>query len=121
MKRNIRIFAVLLVICMFMTSINVYALDTNKDVAEERIFTKAELACMTDGSLGTATGLSDEFIEVKNIEGKSTRASTTYYIIETTDGYMLTSPTSGTFSRTRYANSGSNNVRIHFFPKELML
>ena len=50
MKRNIRIFAVLLVICMFMTSINVYALDTNKDVAEERIFTKAELACMTDGS-----------------------------------------------------------------------
>ena len=71
MKRNIRIFAVLLVICMFMTSINVYALDTNKDVAEERIFTKAELACMTDGSFGTATGLSDEFIEVKNIEGKS--------------------------------------------------
>ena len=69
MKRNIRIFAVLLVICMFMTSINVYALDTNKDVVEERIFTKAELACMTDGSFGTATGLSDEFIEVKNIEG----------------------------------------------------
>ena len=66
MKRNIRIFAVLLVICMFMTSINVYALDTNKDVVEERIFTKAELACMTDGSFGTATGLSDEFIEVKN-------------------------------------------------------
>ena len=118
MKRNIRIFAVLLVICMFMTSINVYALDTNKDVAEERIFTKAELACMTDGSFGTATGLSDEFIEVKNIEGKSTRASTTYYIIETTDGYMLTSPTSGTFSRTRYANSGSNNVRKWIFTED---
>lgn len=118
MKRNIRIFAVLLVICMFMTSINVYALDTNKDVAEERIFTKAQLACMTDGSFGTATGLSDEFIEVKNIEGKSTRASTTYYIIETTDGYMLTSPTSGTFSRTRYANSGSNNVRKWIFTED---
>jgi len=118
MKRNIRIFAILLVICMFMTSINVYALDTNKVVEEERIFTKAELACMTDGSLGTATGLSEEFIEVKNIEGKTTRASTTYYIIEMADGYMLTSPTSGTFSRTRYANSASNNVRKWIFTED---
>lgn len=118
MKKRIRILAVLLVICMFMTSINVYALDANKVVEEEHIFTKAELACMTDGSLGTATGLSEEFIEVKNIEGKTTRASTTYYIIEMADGYMLTSPTSGTFSRTRYANSASNNVRKWIFTED---
>lgn len=118
MKRNIRIFAVLLVICMFMTSINVYALDANKVVEEEHTFTKAELACMTDGSLGTATSLSEEFIEIKNIEGKTTRASTTYYIIEMADGYMLTSPSSGAFSRTRYANSGSNNVRKWIFTKD---
>ena len=118
MKRNIRIFAVLLVICLFVTSINIYALDTNKVVEAEHTFTKAELACMSDENTDELTRFGSDFIEIKNIEGKTTRADTIYFIIECDDGYMLSSPSSGTFSRTRYGNGGTNNERKWIFRED---
>lgn len=49
------------------------------------------------------------FVPINNIEGHNLRASTTYYIAEMNDGYLLTSPTSGTFSKTRYSTGNSNS------------
>ena len=118
MKSHIRILSMMLVICMFTMSINVYSLDAGKVVEKEHTFTRAELASMTDGLLGTSTSLTEEFIEVKNIEGKTTRESTTYYIIEKADGYMLTSQFSGSLSITRYANSASNDIRKWIFSED---
>ena len=118
MKRNIRILAVLLVICLFVTSINIYALDINKVVEAEHTFTKAELACMSDENTDELTRFGSDFIEIKNIEGKTTRADTVYFIIECDDGYMLSSPSSGTFSRTRYGNGGTNNERKWIFRED---
>ncbi len=91
---------------------------------EEHIFTYEELACVTE-PVGLAAD-SDGFTEIKKVEseirsssgsGVKTAAAgtqTIYYIIETADGYLMTSPMSGTFSRTRYSTGNSNS---HLYQK----
>ena len=91
---------------------------------EEHIFTYEELACVTE-PVGLATD-SDGFTEIKKVESEIRSSSgsgiktadagtqTIYYIIETADGYLMTSPMSGTFSRTRYSTGNSNS---HLYQK----
>jgi len=121
MKKHLKIIPFIIAVSILL-SFSVNALDKSKVITDaprnEHVFTKAELACMSDSVFGLSSENNEEFVEIKNIEGKTTRASTTYYIIEMNDGYMLTSPSSGTFSRTRYANSGSNDVRKWIFTED---
>ena len=90
------------------SAIPAYATDDTRSAAEH-IFTNAELAGAatvdTTGMFLTSGG----FVPINNIEGHNLRASTTYYIAEMNDGYLLTSPTSGTFSKTRYSTGNSNS------------
>ena len=72
----------------------------------EHIFTYEELACMEYVPAEECIlDVADSLIPINNIENSS-KGTTTYYIIECADGYMLTNPSGTTFSRTRY-NSGS--------------
>ena len=63
------------------------------------------------------------FVPVNKVEWETARTSgaratasttTEYYIIEKADGYLLTSPSSGAFSRTRYSSGNGNG---HNFQK----
>lgn len=75
-------------------------------VEEEHIFTYEELACMDYvPAEECTTDVEDTLIPIKNTVN-TTKGTTTYYIIECNDGYMLTNPSGTTFSRTRY-NSGA--------------
>ena len=56
---------------------------------------------MSDAYSTSIASSDEEFVKVNNIQEAAANASSEYYIIEMSDGYMLTSPTSGTFSRTR--------------------
>ena len=77
----------------------------------EHVFTQSELA----GEVTFET--SNDFIPINQIENNNSRASTPYYIAEMIDGYLLTSPSSGTFSKTRYSagNSNSHNLQKWIF------
>ncbi len=75
-------------------------------IEKEHIFTYEELACMEYVPAEECKfDVADTLMPINNIEN-STKGTTAYYIIECSDGYMLTNPSGTTFSRTRY-NSGS--------------
>ncbi len=83
---------------------NSFAKDNQSN--SEHLFTFEELA-----GLGyfDSYDIGDEFCLVKRVEGIGLRASTAYYIIRQYNGKMLTSPSSGAFSMTRYSDGESNN------------
>lgn len=111
-----RILSCFLAVFILFSAIPVYAAEDTKSTTEH-IFTNAELAGAATVDTSNTLLTSDGFIPINNIEGHSLRASTTYYIAEMTDGYLLTSPTSGTFSKTRYSagNSNSHNLQKWIF------
>ena len=94
--------AVILPLVFVLLSIPLHA----SAIEKEHIFTYEELACM-DYVPAEECIMNDvdTLIPINNIENSS-KGTTTYYIIECADGYMLTNPSGTTFSRTRY-NSGS--------------
>ena len=98
------------------SAIPAYAVEDTKSTTEH-IFTNAELAGAATVDTSNMLLTSDGFIPINQIENKDTRASTPYYIAEMNDGYLLTSPTSGTFSKTRYSagNSNSHNLQKWIF------
>ena len=114
-SRRTAFFAIILILCILTANINVYASDFESITTQEHVFTYAELACMSDAYSTSIASSDEEFVKVNNIQEAAANASSEYYIIEMSDGYMLTSPTSGTFSRTRYSNDGLNNARKWIF------
>lgn len=78
----------------------------------EHVFTYEELACMDYEPIEDNTSRTgDQLVPINKTEN-STKKSTVYYIIECADGYMLTSPTSSTFSRTCYS-AGNSDSHVH--------
>ncbi len=124
MKRT-KLIALILAALMIFMMLPTYAGSSLYDRdAEEHVFTFEELAWMITPE--NAEFFSEEFIEIKKIESEISASSagglkasanntqTVYYIIETEDGYMLSSPSSGAFSRTRYSAGNSNS---HLYQK----
>ncbi len=114
-----RILSCILAIFIMLSVVPTYATDAVKNTGEH-IFSKAELAGSSLVDTSNMLVPSDGFIPVNVIEGQNTRATTTYYIAEKDDGYLLTSPTSGTFSRTRYSagNSNSHSLQKWIFSED---
>lgn len=115
MEKYTKILAILLVISICITCMNISTFASTEFTEKEHTFTKTELACAPDYSLVTQKNSSEKFIKIKKIQGKNTNGNTIYYIIECNDGFMLTSSSSGLFSRTRYNNGGTNYIREWIF------
>lgn len=105
-----RYISALIALLLLMT-VSVYATDAEDLISTEHIFTNSELACETDAIIQTPASSNDGMIRINHIEGEDTRDSITYYIAMVSNGDLLSSPTSGSFSRTRYS-SGVNNGHV---------
>ena len=114
-----RILSCFLVVFILFSAIPAYAID-NANKTSEHVFTKSELAGESFVDTTNMLLTSDGFVPINQIENNESRASTTYYIAEMNDGYLLTSPTSGTFSKTRYSagNSNSHNLQKWIFTED---
>lgn len=111
-----KILSCFLAVFILFSAIPAYAVEDTKSTTEH-IFTNAELAGAATVDTSNMLLTSDGFIPINQIENKDTRASTPYYIAEMNEGYLLTSPTSGTLSKTRYSagNSNSHNLQKWIF------
>lgn len=108
MKKFISFF---LAVLLLLSVIPVYAADAPQE-ATEHVFTKAELANAATFDTSKLLTTSDGFIPINLIEGnlsRSSTTSTTYYIVKKDDGNLLTSPSAGRFSQTRYSDGNSNS------------
>lgn len=118
-KLKFRLILCVLVILILISVIPVYAIDNTESIAEH-VFTNAELAGSTTIDTSNMLMPSTGFIPINLIEDQDSRASTTYYIAEMNEGYLLTSPTSGTLSKTRYSagNSNSHSLQKWIFTED---
>lgn len=114
-----KFLALFLSVVLLIISIPVYA-ESGTENSGEHVFTFEELASM-DSPQNPLLPDDGTFVPVNKVEGDTARTSgaratasttTEYYIIEKADGYLLTSPSSGAFSRTRYS-SGNGNGHTH--------
>lgn len=108
-----RILSCFLAVFILFSAITTYAAEGTRGPTEH-IFTNAELAMAITVDTSNMFLSSAEFVPINKIENKNTRASSPYYIAEMNDGYLLTSPSSGALSQTRYSAGNSNS---HFFQK----
>ena len=116
-----KFLALFLSVVLLIISIPVYA-ESGTGNSGEHVFTFEELASM-DSPQNPLLPDDGTFVPVNKVEGETARTSgaratasttTEYYIIEKADGYLLTSPSSGAFSRTRYSSGNGNG---HNFQK----
>ena len=109
MLKKIVIF--IMVVLVLMPVIPVYSTGDiiSTTATTEHVFTKSELA--GDNYVDTSDCLttSDGFISINCIEGKALRSSTSYYLAERSNGFMLTSKSSGKLSWSRYPQGDSNS------------
>ena len=120
-KSKKKFLALFLSVVLLIISIPVYA-ESGTENSGEHVFTFEELASM-DSPQNPLLPDDGTFVPVNKVEGDTARTSgaratasttTEYYIIEKADGYLLTSPSSGAFSRTRYSSGNGNG---HNFQK----
>lgn len=114
-----KFLALFLSVVLLIISIPAYA-ESGTDNSDEHVFTFEELAGM-DCPQNPLLPDDGTFVPVNKVEGETARTSgaratasttTEYYIIEKADGYLLTSPSSGAFSRTRYSSGNSNSHNL---------
>jgi len=106
-----RILSFFLSVFILLSAFPTYAVANTRSTAEH-IFTNAELAGTVSVDTSDMFMTSDGFVQINQIENKTLRESGTYYIAEMNDGYLLTSPTSGSFSTTRYFAGNINSHKL---------
>ena len=106
-----KLLATALTMCILLVScLTIFGALTDER-EKEHIYTNEELACMND--LPTLdTICSDDGLSKITKTAHSNRETISYFIIERSNGLLLTSPSGGGFSRTRYS-SGSGNSHIY--------
>ncbi len=102
------------ILCLMLNSFNVSIVAELAADNSEHFLKNEELAGSTNEELYSSNTEADGFVEIKQIDGHHNRTSTTYYIAEMNNGYMLTSPSSGTFSKTLYHSGDSTS---HYYQK----
>ncbi len=104
-----KIISYIMIVCLLLSFMPIYALDYNNTEQNNHISNQFEYESSNPNSNLSAI---DSSISANLSENPQTRASTIYYIAELDDGYLLTSPTSGAFSRTRYSDGNSNSHNL---------
>ena len=109
-------FSTIFVILCLMSNLFILSIAAESTVnkSSEHIFTNEELAGSINEEPDSSSIETNDFVEINQIEGHQNRTSTTYYIAEMNNGYMLTSPSSGSFSKTLYHSGDSTS---HYYQK----